>query len=41
MSKSKKQFLHNQKKIKRQSKAIRENKKIDLFNDFLRSHFKI
>lgn len=41
MSKSKKQFQHNLKKIKRQNKAIRENKKIDLFNDFLRSRFKI
>lgn len=41
MSKSKKQFQHNLKKIKRQSKAKRENKSIDLFNDFLKSHFKI
>ena len=41
MSKSKKQFQHNLKKIKRQSKAKKENKKIDLFNDFLRSQFKI
>ena len=41
MSNSKKQFLHNQKKIKRQNKANRDNKSIDLFNDFLRSRFKI
>ena len=41
MSKSKKQFLHNQKKIKRQSKAKRDKNKDNLWDNFIKSYFKI
>ena len=41
MSKSKKQFQHNLKKIKRQSKLQRDKNKDDLFNNFVRSYFKL